>query len=332
MRHNLLISILSSLLFNTAIAGLLTVINFGNSFGTNLIFSQCIGLSIYGINAAVIFLITDKLRRRMVLALSFPGSIMFGVTLGSWITGMGSWSDPRAWVSVVIGLFFGGIGAITYLLSQRIEQLDAEVKQRQLLQSEIERRELEAQLKLLQAQIEPHFLFNTLANVGSLIDTDPALAKRLLERLNDWLRMALIRARTDCATLGDELDMLENYLQILAVRFGERLHWQIEVGQAARELPFRPMLLQPLVENAVRHGIEPKLGGGMIHIRASTQSGTLQLLVSDDGAGLAEKIHTGGTGLENVRARVQALYGLAGRLTLVSNPNGGVTSTLELPV
>ena len=332
MFKNLLISILSSLLFNTAIAGLLTLINYGNSFWINLVFSQCIGLSIYGINAAVIFRITDKFRRRMVLVLSFPGSIMFGVTLGSWITGMGSWSDPRSWVSVVIGLFFGGIGAITFFLSQRIEQLDAEVKQRQLLQSEIERRELEAQLKLLQAQIEPHFLFNTLANASSLIDTDPALAKRLLERLNDWLRMALIRARTDCATLGDELDMLENYLQILAVRFGERLHWHIEANQSARELPFRPMLLQPLVENAVRHGIEPKLGGGTILIRAITKNGTLHLQVSDDGVGLTENNQTGGAGLENVRARVKALYGPAGRLTLVDNPNGGVTSTLELSV
>ena len=332
MRHNLHISILSSLLFNTAIAGLLAIIHYGNSFWINLVFSQCIGLSIYGINAAVVFHITDKRRRWLMLMLTFPGSIMFGVTLGFWITGMGSWSDPHAWVSAVIGLFFGGIGAITFFLSQRIEQLDAEVKQRQLLQSEIERRELEAQLKLLQAQIEPHFLFNTLANASSLIDTDPALAKRLLERLNDWLRIALVRARTDCATLGDELDMLDNYLQILAVRFGERLHWHIDAIQSTRELPFRPMLLQPLVENAVRHGIEPKLGGGTIHIQASIQNDTLQLQVSDDGAGLTENTQMAGAGLDNVLARVQALYGSAGRLTLVSNPNGGVTSTLELPV
>src|SRR5271157_1678047 len=104
MRHNLFITTLSSLLFNTAIAGLLTVINFGGSFWINLVFSQCIGLSIYAFNATVMFRIPDKRRRLIVLALTFPASIMFGVTLASRITGVGDWNDSRAWVSVVIGL------------------------------------------------------------------------------------------------------------------------------------------------------------------------------------------------------------------------------------
>ena len=208
MRHNIFVSTLASLLFNTAIAGLLTVVQFGADFWINLVYSHCIGLSIYGINATVMCRIAEPRRRWMVLALTFPGSIVLGITLASWITGVGGWSDPRAWVSVVIGLFFGGIGGITHFLRERIAQLDAEVKQHQLIRSETEKRELEAQLKLLQAQIEPHFLFNTLANVGSLVETDPALAKKLLERLNDWLRVALARARSETATLGDELDKI----------------------------------------------------------------------------------------------------------------------------
>ena len=330
MRHNLFISTLSTLLFNTAIAVLLTVINFGGSFWINLIFSQCIGFSIYAINTAVVCRITNKRRRIIVLALTFPASIVLGVTLGSAISGVGSWSDPRAWISVVIGLFFGGIGGITYFLSERIEQLDAEVRQRQLVQSETERRELEAQLKLLQAQIEPHFLFNTLANVSSLIEVDPAQAKRLLERLNDWLRLALTRARSERATLDDELTLLENYLQILQMRFGERLRWHIEATDAARCAPFPPMLLQPLVENAVRHGIEPSLSGGAIHIRAVMENAILRIQVDDDGAGLGDEIKPG-AGLDNVRARLKALYGSSGRLTLASNEAGGVTAALEIP-
>lgn len=329
MRH-LLISTLSSLLFNTAIAGLLTVISFGDSFWTNFVFSQCIGLSIYATNVTVMCRVTDRRRRWLVLVFSFPGSIFLGVTLGAWITGAGDWSDPRAWVAVVIGLFFGGIGGITYFLSERIEKLDAEVKQRQLQQSETERRELEAQLKLLQAQIEPHFLFNTLANVGSLIDSDPVAAHRLLERLNDWLRIALARARSDHATLGDELHMLENYLEILKVRFGERLRWRIEVDEAARQTRFPPMLLQPLVENAVRHGIEPKLGGGEIVMQVREIANGLEIEVSDNGAGLGSAADSG-TGLSNVRARLAALYGAQGRLMLEDRAGGGTTARLELP-
>jgi LytS/YehU family sensor histidine kinase len=183
---------------------------------------------------------------------------------------------------------------------------------------------------MLQAQIEPHFLFNTLANVSCLIDSDPQLAKKLLERLNDWLRVALARARSNSANLGDELGMLENYLQILKIRFGERLRWHIDVPEDARLTVFPPMLLQPLVENAVRHGIEPKLGGGEIGIRATTDASTLRIEVSDTGVGLMGD-ESGGAGLANVRARLATLFGAKGRLTLENMTGGGVAATLELP-
>ncbi|MDD5471798.1 MAG: histidine kinase [Sideroxydans sp.] len=329
MRRNLLISTISSLLFNTAIAGLLTLVGF-EGFWVNFVFSQCIGLSIYAINAAVIYHSADVRRRSLILLLSFPGSILFGVQMGSLLTGVGDWSDPQAWIAVVIGLFFGGIGGITYFLGLRIEQLDDEVKQRRLNEMESERRQTEAQLKMLQAQIEPHFLFNTLANVDSLIDSDPAQARRLLERLNDWLRIALQRTRSMQTTLGDELDMLENFLQILKIRFGERLRWNISADAEMRRLQFPPMLLQPLVENAVRHGIEPKVGGGEIVIRAEQADETLRITVSDSGVGLQAKGESG-TGLENVRERLGALYGKQGRLHLQGNADGGVTAILEMP-
>jgi len=249
------------------------------------------------------------------------------VTLAQTISGVGSWSDPHAWESMPIGLFFGLIGAIAYLLNERVE---AEVKQGQLIRGESEKREIEAHLKLLQAQIEPHFLFNTLANVSSLIDSDPRLAKQLLERLNDWLRVALARARSEHTTLGDELDMLENYLEILKIRFGERLRWYIEVPEEARRSAFPPMLLQPLVENALRHGIEPKLGGGLIGIRTRIDTAGLRIEVSDNGLGLSNT-DSSGTGLLNIRARLAALFGEAGTLTLQGNAEGGATATLVLP-
>jgi LytS/YehU family sensor histidine kinase len=330
MKRNLFISTISSLLFNTAIAALLTVIGFGDGFLINLIFSQCIGLSIYSINATLMCRISNRRWRIAIFALSLPASVVLGVSLAAWITHAGDWRSPESKIAVAIGLFFGGIGAITYFLSERIEQLDTEVKQRRMNEMESEKRQMEAQLKMLQAQIEPHFLFNTLANVGSLIDTDPVLAKKLLERLNDWLRVALVRARSEKATLGDELDMLENYLQILKIRFGERLRWRIDVPEDARLSVFPPMLLQPLVENAVRHGIEPKIGGGEIDIRATIDASTLRIEVCDTGVGLIGD-EGGGTGLSNVRARLATLFGDAGKLELENSAGGGVCARLELP-
>lgn len=320
--------LISTLIFNTAIAGVLFMLMSGGiSFWHEFIYSQCIGLSVMAVNGTVVTYMRSTILRWAILSVSLPGSVALGMTLAFAITGIGSWSDQYVWSTMIIGLFFGLIGGITLLLSERI---DAEVKQRQLIRSESEKREMEAQLKLLQAQIEPHFLFNTLANVSGLIDSDPVLAKKLLERLNDWLRVALARARSDQATLGDELDMLENYLQILKIRFGERLLWHIDVPEDARPFSFPPMLLQPLVENAVRHGIEPKIGGGEIGVRLNIESAMLRIEVSDTGVGLLDDDGEG-AGLLNVRTRMATLYGKAGRLTLQDNPGGGVSAILELP-
>ncbi len=324
----LLAYVIVTLTFNTAIAGVLSLLLRDGSFGHNLVFSQCIGLSIALVSGLIVRNMADGIKRTAVLALSLPISVASGVTLAYWMTGVGSWSDRHAWQSLVIGLFFGLIGAIAYLLTERVA---AEVKQSQLIKSESEKREIEAHLKLLQAQIEPHFLFNTLANVSSLIDNDPQLAKRLLERLNDWLRVALVRARSDSTTLGDELDMLENYLEIMKIRFGERLRWSIAVPEDARRSAFPPMLLQPLVENAIRHGIEPQLGGGQIDIRSQIDNARLHVEVKDNGMGLTTHTVTSGAGLTNVRARLAALFGDSGTLTLNGNADGGATATLMLP-
>jgi sensor histidine kinase YesM len=322
----LLAYFISTFLFNTAIAAVLNL--FMEPFWHQFVYSQCIGFSILIINMVVAHLVKHPLRRAAVLSVSLPGSAAVGVSLAFILTGTGSWSGDYIQKTMAISLFFGLIGVITFLLSERI---DMEVKQRQLAQSESERREVEANLKLLQAQIEPHFLFNTLANVSSLIDSDPTLAKKLLERLNDWLRVALVRARSDKATLGDELDMLENYLQILRIRFGERLRWTIDAPNAVREMAFPPMLLQPLVENAVRHGIEPKIGGGQIVIAAHIEDDKLYCEVSDDGIGIQDDIG-GGAGLANVRERLAALYGGRGHLSLSNGAHGGTVVRLELPL
>ena len=318
----------STVVFCFGIAGMFTLLMHGSSFGQNLIISLCFGLTISSVTGLVFAQMQRGLRRTIVLAITLPSSAFVGLVLAYLFTGVSELAGSHLWKTLLIGLFFGLIGAVVALLFERIE---TEVKQKQLIQSESEKREIEAHLKLLQAQIEPHFLFNTLANVSSLIDSEPALAKQLLERLNDWLRVALARARSSSATLGDELDMLENYLEIMVVRFGERLRWRIEVPEEARALAFPPMLLQPLLENALRHGIEPKLGGGEVVISARCDGGRLCIEVVDDGMGLADSGASGGTGLANIRARLEALFGDRGSLALNGNVAGGVTATLVLP-
>lgn len=193
----------------------------------------------------------------------------------------------------------------------------------------------EARLRTLQAQIEPHFLYNTLANVVSLIGPDPARARHMLERLIDFLRASLAASRAEHATVGAELDLAGAYLDLLTVRLGARLRYRIDADAPVRALPLAPMLLQPLVENAVMHGIEPALAGGEILVRARLDAGAARLLVEvcDDGAGLgtAAPRPGGGVGLANLRERLRSLHAGDAQLQLLENPAGGVTARLLLP-
>jgi signal transduction histidine kinase len=317
------------ILFNSAIAGLLTVIGFGPGLGVNMVFSQSIGGMI---NLPLLARLEPGRRRWLAMSLSLPVAVVLGIALAHGLLGMPLRITPVFWQSLAIGMMFAVLGSTVFLLGERVHRLDDEVRLRRLADAEQARRETEAHLKLLQAQIEPHFLFNTLANVASLIDSDPPRARRLLDRLNDWLRVALARARDEQASLGDELALLENWLEIMTERFGPRLVWRIDADTEVRRQTFPPMLLQPLVENAVKHGIEPKVGGGRVDIQATCSAGRLHVEVRDTGTGLEAAPRAGlGTGLDNVRQRLAALYGEAGGLSLRPGPDGGVIAALELP-
>ncbi len=189
-----------------------------------------------------------------------------------------------------------------------------------------------AELKALRAQVEPHFLYNTLANVVSLIDVDPATAKHMTERLIGYMRHTLDASRRDNATVGDELNIIADYLEILRLRMGERLGYVIEATDATRALPLSPMLLQPLVENAIKHGLEPKIEGGRITISAAVHDGALQIRVEDTGLGFGVATDTAGSGsgLTNVRARLKALYGDAAKLT-IEQPKEGTRICISMP-
>ncbi len=190
-----------------------------------------------------------------------------------------------------------------------------------------------AELKTLRAQVEPHFLYNTLSNVVSLIDRDPKTAKHMTERLIGYLRHTLDASRREHALVGDELSIIADYLEILGLRMGERLSFSIDADDSVRALPLAPMLLQPLVENAIKHGLEPKIEGGTIYVRAARDGDTLDITVEDTGLGFGASTDTAGSGsgLANVRARIAAIYGSNARL-VIEAPAVGTRIRIRLPL
>ncbi len=202
-------------------------------------------------------------------------------------------------------------------------------------QMRAERQAAEAQLRLLQAQMEPHFLFNTLANVVSLMDADTPRAKAMLESFTDYLRASLGSLREPEHSLGDELDLVEAYLRVAQVRMENRLRYHIEVPPGLRALRVPALSVQPLVENAVLHGIEPSIAGGALSVTAARDAGRLVIRIADDGVGLdAPKRGTqrgSGSALANIRERLVQTFGSQAQLRIESASPHGVLATLTLP-
>jgi signal transduction histidine kinase len=192
----------------------------------------------------------------------------------------------------------------------------------------------ENQLKLLESQLEPHMLFNTLANLRVLIAIDPARAQAMLDRLISFLRATLNASRVGTQPLAAEFERLADYLALMQVRMGPRLRFTFDLPPALRELPVPPLLLQPLVENCIQHGLEPKIEGGTIEVRAARDGATLRLTVRDSGVGLSSSATTQGTrfGTQQVRDRLAALYGERATFALEAAPDGGAQARITLPL
>lgn len=235
----------------------------------------------------------------------------------------------------VLGL---GIGvAFFYLVNsrERIRKAESSALQKQQIQKlTYERQILESNLRSLQAQIEPHFLFNTLSTILSLIDKDPAKGKTMLQSFTRYLRATLDHTRADCATLEDELKIISSYLEIFKVRMGDRLSYCIDVPAELQYIRFPPMLLQPLVENAVQHGLEPAIEGGSVCVTAHTVANDLRfilrIIVADTGLGINEDCGDG-VGLTNIQKRLQILYGGSASLSLEPNSPRGLRAVIEVP-
>ena len=264
------------------------------------------------------------------------GGLVFGLVLGGWITAGDPWFFFRhAQVTILLGLFFGAAGYLIFGTRARLAESSAELALARQQAADQQRQLADTQLKLLQAQIEPHFLFNTISNASSLIHSDPHAAEATLENLSVLLRASLNRTRKADTTLGQELSFLEAYLNIAKIRMGERLQFSISVDTTLHSTQLPPLLLQPLAENAVIHGIEPKPQGGTIQISGERRGTHLVLQVIDSGVGMGNsKAHgntQNGTALTNIRARLRALYGDDGDLRLMDNAQSGVIAELTIP-
>jgi len=262
------------------------------------------------------------------------GGVLVGFEIASLVLDqrLMDWATrPSVLVSVgFTSLVISLVLSLIFFWRERSATAAAAAAQERARYEQAERETALANLRALQAQIEPHFLFNTLANVASLVDPDPAAAKRMLEQFIRFLRASLASTRAETTTLGEEAELIAAYLDVLQVRMGKRLRYRIDVPPALRGIALPPMLVQPLVENAIRHGLEPKLDGGEVALSMRRDGDRVRIEVADTGVGFGA-VTRGGVGLTNIRERLRLLYGDAGRLEVADAVEGGARVTLLVP-
>ena len=334
----------------TAAVMLTFLLDNGHYFGQNLLASMLVGtLAFLLINGARMLIWKRQKPSKPVffilVTLAALVAQIGGLMLFNWV-----WNDRAPNLlsigsarSMGLSLFTlsASAAAILFFFSrEKISQLEARAADERTRAERIARQALQAQLQMLQAQIEPHMLFNTLANLQGLIGFDPERAQHMLDHLIQYLRATLLTSRAETTTLGQEFILMEAYLGLMSVRMGQRLSYALDLPQQLRDIVLPPMLLQPLVENAIQHGLEPKIDGGHIMISAEmiiaeATGAMLQLTVSDSGLGLDQSQPSkNGThvALANIRERLLALYGAAASLTLTAGRPGGAVARLTLPL
>lgn len=342
--------------FNTLIACILYAFHFkGVSFPDMFVISQCIGLLCCFFVTCAFYILADW----HPLVPSFVGvglGALLGPLLGTILVGetelgLNHHIDIYGRV-VLIGLLFGLLGSTYFYIRAQLSEVRARAEEERSRTIQVQKEAVETSLKLLQAQIEPHFLFNTLSNVIGLLDTNVDQGRAMLIDLTRYLRTSLARTRSDETTLGQELEMVRAYLNIFQIRMGERLSFSVTADQELESLPFPSLLIQPLVENGIRHGLDPLIEGGRIDVSAVVQNERLRLVVADTGKGLVmqEEMDGGtaavwrtmtcssgrstsnGVGLQNIRSRLNTLYGDEAGLTLLENEPRGLRAILEIPL
>ena len=351
LRFRLLLYVIWTLAFGSAFSVLAGVQqdNLGSRFWWqalvpgNMLVSLCVAICFFAVFRAFERLAPQRWldtitgwrdwRSGLFFSLSSIGCALLGVVIGLWLVDLiwnGNGSTLRMLGSfgfwrqfLLISVFISVVSTFRYRARWKQEALQARVT--------------EAQLKLLQGQIEPHFLFNTLANVQSLIDFDPERAKLMLERFTDYLRSSLGQLRGDSTTLAQEFAMLEAYLALMQLRMGERLRVRLDLPPELSGIELPPLLVQPLVENAIHHGLEPKIAGGEVTVSARREADVLRIEVNDDGQGLDAQRSGGqrrggnGVAIHNIRERLKARWSLRATLELQAREGGGTRARICIP-
>ncbi len=305
---------------------------------TTMIFTQCIGSSATGFCLFVFYFLRPKrqfVQMLMVMMCMIIGAI-FGSFLGSLIAAEKSpliyFTEQQHLIiqNIYYTVMIGSLAVYLYIFHQRIFTTEAMAQEEKIKRLSIEKKAAETNLKLLQAQIEPHFLFNTLSNVLSLLNTDSEKGKVMMVDLIDYLRACLSKTRSDVTTLKQQITTIKAYLSIVKTRMGDRLQVMIDVPDALSDYPFPPMLIQPLVENAIRHGLEPKIEGGVVSIIAAQNDKTIVVEVADTGMGFNDESNWG-VGVSNIKERIESIYGGGGQLIFKDNDPCGLKAIIEVP-
>ncbi len=309
-----------------------------------MLIANCIGFLIHGSFALGGYLLDDWICRQSARVVSLYYCIVSVICVfaGQWIAfTLLEWHDAKRYMLstqgamglLLLSVFISAVLASIFHMRERRARAEAAFQAERARVESAERQFHIARFKLLEAQVEPHFLYNTLANVISLIDSDPTVAKHMVERLIAYLRGAASTAGKADATLGTQLELLRAYLDLIELRMGSRLRYRVEIPPELEGLPLPPMLIQPLVENAIKHGLEPKVGGGEVVVRASRRGDDISLVVADDGVGVgaASQGASTGIGLANLRERLATLYGARAHL-IMEDAQPGTRVTLTLPL
>ncbi len=317
--------------FNFVIAVILwLVLPSIGTFVSILIYSECIGTSIFALHLGASLLPlpgSPGVRETERIVIATPLGLGFGSFVAATLVG-----DPaspfmmlRAPRFEIITTIIASAVMVYFLWTRQrlIEEANARARASQLA--------AEAQLRLLHSQLEPHMLFNTLANLRILVEADPARAQTMIDQLIAYLRATLAASRVDTVTLDAEFEQLTAYLELMRVRMGERLAYHLDASVAARGQQVPPMLLQPLVENAIKHGLEPAIDGGEIRVSATIEKAQLVLVVEDSGLGAASDVHDG-YGLAQGRARLAVLYGPRATLAVTAVAPHGFRVQIGIPL
>ena len=330
---------LQTMAFCLAIAAIQVAFQPNIRYEGPLVYSLCIGVFTWGLIDFGRKAFPSARETGWPQGISAVGLPFAGVVAGYFLGTLAAdtWLGQSSWAGLALSQVLRSV-LITAIAGTSITYFFYAKGKRAVLESkmaEAKAHASESKLKLLQTQIEPHMLFNTLANLRALITTDPAAAVQMLDRMNDYLRATLNASRATIHPLQTEFDRLRDYLELMSVRMGPRLQFTLDLPPELAGSSVPTLLLQPLVENSIKHGLEPQVAGGSITVRASRTASALTLEVADTGVGLKTSQGPktdGGFGMAQVRERLVTAYGDQARVQIAANEPQGTLITITLPL